>query len=242
MTTNTITAYAVPEADTMTANAEPQAEPKKAGPKKAAQKKAEPKADVKKANVFCLQENLAKGLSIVGRAAVSRATLPVLSNVLIAADGARLKLSATNLEVAITCWIGAQIENGEFAITVPAKTFSETITTMPKGGVEMTLDAGTQTLTVRGDHVRIIGVVAGIVRKFGFAEKAAPAAADTRAACTPSPAPKPRRPAPSRSSAGWTWSGRPPSRRNFMPQTPPMSSSPRPRPSPSTARVTPGRP
>jgi repressor LexA len=52
-------------------------------------------------------------------------------------------------------------------------------------------------LTVRGDHVRIIGVVAGIVRKLGFAEKAAPAAADTRAACTPPPAPKPRRPAPS---------------------------------------------
>ncbi len=160
MTTNTITAYAEPEAGTMTANAEPQAEPKKAGPEKAARKKAEPKADVKKANVFCLQENLAKGLSIVGRAAVSRATLPVLSNVLIAADGARLKLSATNLEVAITCWIGAQIENGEFAITIPARTFSETITTMPKGGVEMALDAGTQTLTVRGDHA--VSTVKGI--------------------------------------------------------------------------------
>ncbi len=139
--------------NTMTADAKP-----KAGPKKA---DARPKADVtKNADVNCLQENLAKGLSIVGRAVPLRSTLPVLGNVLIAADGARLKLSATNLEVAITCWIGARIENGEFAITVPAKTFSETITTMPKGGVEMTLDAGTQALTVRGDHA--VSTVKGI--------------------------------------------------------------------------------
>jgi DNA polymerase-3 subunit beta len=98
-------------------------------------------------------------LSIVGRAVASRSTLPVLNNVLIAADGARLKLSATNLEVAITCWIGAQIEN-EIAITVPAKTFSETIATMPKGGLEMTLADGAHPLTVRGDHA--VSTVNGI--------------------------------------------------------------------------------
>ncbi len=142
---NNMTATAEPEADTLTANAEP----KKASPKKAAQKKAEPKADVKKADVFCLQENLAKGLSIVGRAASSRSTLPILGNVLIAADGARLKLSATNLEMAITCWIGAKIEK-DIAITVPAKMFSETVAALPQGAVDMTLDTGTQTLIVRG--------------------------------------------------------------------------------------------
>ncbi len=128
--------------NTMTADAKP-----KAGPKKADTK---PKADGKKnADVNCLQENLAKGLSIVGRAVPSRSTLPVLGNVLIAADGARLKLSATNLEVAITCWIGAKIEK-EIAVTVPAKTFSETIATLPQGAVDMTLDPGVQALTVRG--------------------------------------------------------------------------------------------
>ena len=57
--------------------------------------------------VSCLQENLAKGLSIVGRAVSPRSTLPVLGNVLLAADAGRLKLSATNLEVGINCWIGA---------------------------------------------------------------------------------------------------------------------------------------
>ena len=53
------------------------------------------------------QHNLSKGLGIVSRAVSSRTTMPVLSNILLATDGDdRLKLSATNREIAITCWIG----------------------------------------------------------------------------------------------------------------------------------------
>ena len=40
-----------------------------------------------------MQENLAKGLSIVGRAVSSRSTLPVLSNILLSTDEERLKLA-----------------------------------------------------------------------------------------------------------------------------------------------------
>jgi len=69
--------------------------------------------------VSCLQENLAKGLSIVSRAVASRSTLPVLGNVLIATDQSRLRLSATNLELAITCWIGAKVEE-DGSTTIPA--------------------------------------------------------------------------------------------------------------------------
>ena len=60
--------------------------------------------------ISCLQDNLAKGLSIVGRAVASRSTLPVLSNVMLATDNGRLKLSATNLELGINCWVGAKVE------------------------------------------------------------------------------------------------------------------------------------
>ncbi len=56
----------------------------------------------------CLQENLSRALNIVGRAVATRTTLPVTQNVLLATDQGRLKLSATNLEIAITCWIGAK--------------------------------------------------------------------------------------------------------------------------------------
>ena len=60
--------------------------------------------------VSCLQENLAKGLSVVGRAVATRSTLPVLSNVMLSTDNGRLKPSATDLEIGINCWIGAKVE------------------------------------------------------------------------------------------------------------------------------------
>ena len=57
----------------------------------------------------CLQENLSKGLGIVGRAVATRSTLPITQNVLIATEKSRLKLAATNLEIAISCWMGAKV-------------------------------------------------------------------------------------------------------------------------------------
>ena len=62
--------------------------------------------------VTVLQENLARGLGIVSRAVSPRSTLPVLSNILIASDEGRLRLSATNLELGITCWISAAHRTG----------------------------------------------------------------------------------------------------------------------------------
>lgn len=98
--------------------------------------------------VSCLQENLAKGLSIVGRAVSPRSTLPVLGNVLVATDSGRLKLSATNLEVGISCWIGAKVEE-DGATTVPARTFTDLISASPPGQVDMELLVSTQTLNMR---------------------------------------------------------------------------------------------
>jgi DNA polymerase III subunit beta len=98
--------------------------------------------------VSVLQENLAHGLSIVARAVSPRSTLPVLANVLVATDEGRLRLSATNLELGITCWIGAKIEE-EGSTTVPARTFSDLVGTLPSEKVEMTLNVRTQTLNVR---------------------------------------------------------------------------------------------
>lgn len=97
--------------------------------------------------VSCLQENLAKGLSIVGRAVSSRSTLPVLSNVLLATDNNRLKLSATNLEIVVINWIGARVIDGG-AITVPARTFADLINALPPETIELTLNQQTQTLHV----------------------------------------------------------------------------------------------
>jgi DNA polymerase-3 subunit beta len=99
--------------------------------------------------VTVLQENLARGLGIVSKAVSPRSTLPVLANVLVASDEGRLRLSATNLEMGITCWIPARIEE-EGSITVPARTFSDLVSTLPGDQVLLKLDVQTQTLNVRG--------------------------------------------------------------------------------------------
>ena len=98
--------------------------------------------------VSCLQENLAKGLSIVGRAVATRSTLPVLSNVMLATDGARLKLSATNLEIGIVCWIGAKVEE-DGSITVPARLLTDFINSLPPERIDMELTVRTQTLNLK---------------------------------------------------------------------------------------------
>ncbi len=98
--------------------------------------------------VTVLQENLSRGVNIVSRAVSPRSTLPVLGNILMATDDGRLRLSATNLEMGITCWIAARIE-GEGSTTVPARTLSDLVNTLPVDNVQLNLDARTQNLNVR---------------------------------------------------------------------------------------------
>jgi len=78
----------------------------------------------------CLQENLSRGLAVVGRAVPTRTTLPITQNVKLTTDRGRLQLSATNLEIAITTWVGAMIEE-EGSITVPARLLGEFVASLP---------------------------------------------------------------------------------------------------------------
>lgn len=93
------------------------------------------------------QQHLAHGLAMVSRAVAARSTLPVLGNILVTTDEGRLRLAATNLEIGISCWLGAQIEE-EGSITVPARTFSDLVSTLPSDTVKLTVNDKTQTLTV----------------------------------------------------------------------------------------------
>ena len=94
------------------------------------------------------QQQLAHCVSMVSRAVSPRSTLPVLGNILVKTDNGRLRLSATNLELGISCWIGARVE-GEGAITVPARTFTDLISNLPADKVVLSLDNSTQTLNVK---------------------------------------------------------------------------------------------
>ena len=96
----------------------------------------------------CLQENLNKGLNIVGRAVATRTTLPITNNVLLATEDGRLKLVATNLEMAISCWIGAKIED-EGTITIPARLLTEFVSSLPNGTIDFQLSPQTKTLGLK---------------------------------------------------------------------------------------------
>ena len=77
-----------------------------------------------------MQENLARGLSVVSRAVSSRSTLPVLANVLLRTEDAGLKLTATNLEIGITYWVPGKIET-DGATTVPARLLTDLVGSLP---------------------------------------------------------------------------------------------------------------
>ena len=71
--------------------------------------------------------------------------MPVLSNILIEAKGNQIRLAATNRNIAIVCWIGADVAE-EGAITVPARLLSEFVNSLPPERVDMELMQRTQTL------------------------------------------------------------------------------------------------
>lgn len=89
--------------------------------------------------VTVTQENLNKALGVVSRVASNKTSLPVLNNILLRTENNRLLLAATNLEVAITEYIGAKVVS-EGAVTIPARLLSEFIANLPKGNVELTVD------------------------------------------------------------------------------------------------------
>jgi len=94
------------------------------------------------------QQQLAQGLGVVSRAVSPRSTLPVLGNVLLATDEGRLRLAATNLELGISSWIGAQIQE-DGSITVPARLLADLVSTLPNDTVHLSVNMSTCTLTVR---------------------------------------------------------------------------------------------
>lgn len=98
--------------------------------------------------VSSLQENLNRGLSIVGRAVPVRSTLPQASHVMLETDGGRVKLVATDLTMAVTCWIGATVEE-EGAVTVPARLLTDFVASLPNEKIDLSQ-------TGRGKQLHIV--------------------------------------------------------------------------------------
>jgi len=75
------------------------------------------------------KENLMESLQIIQASVSPRTTLPILHNLLIEADSSKLKMVRTDLEMATTHYISAEVEEPG-SITVPAKEFAEILHTL----------------------------------------------------------------------------------------------------------------
>jgi len=87
----------------------------------------------------CSQEELSRALGVVGRAVPRRTTLPSTQNVLMVSEGSSVRLSTTNLEIAITTWMECAVEE-DGACSVPAALFTELVNSIPPGEVQLSVN------------------------------------------------------------------------------------------------------
>ena len=65
---------------------------------------------------LCQRNDLARGIGIVERAVSTRDNMPILEGILVRAEGDRLQLVATDLEMSIECYVPARIKKSGAAV------------------------------------------------------------------------------------------------------------------------------
>lgn len=107
----------------------------------------------------CTQENLLQGLSLVSHITGKNVNLPILGNVLLKTEGGNLKLSTTNLEMAVSALVRGRVEEeGEY--TVPAKLLLDYVHLLPDGKVELVVKNDVLEVRADGNVTSIKGMVA----------------------------------------------------------------------------------
>ena len=90
-------------------------------------------------NLSISKEQLLNGLQSVQNVVSTRTTLPILSNVLLRAEGTRLELVATDLDVTVACAVEAKVQKPG-ATTVPAKRLVGIVRELTNPQIEMEVD------------------------------------------------------------------------------------------------------
>lgn len=103
--------------------------------------------------VICTQENLKSGLLAVGRIISSSNTLPILNNILFKTENGLLKVSATNLEIAITTYVRCKIED-EGETTINSKTITDLVNNLPNQNI--TLETNQDQLKIETENYHTI--------------------------------------------------------------------------------------
>jgi DNA polymerase-3 subunit beta len=104
------------------------------------------------------REKLQEGLAAVTASIPAKTTLPVLANIMVEATDKGIRLSGTDLDIAVTTEVTADVET-QGAITIPAKKLSEIARELPPAPVRIAA-AGEQrvTLDCGRSHFKILGL------------------------------------------------------------------------------------
>jgi len=104
------------------------------------------------------RDHFVTGLQQVLNVVGTRATMPILSNVLIQAEGDQLSLTTTNLDLGIRCQIKAEVLNAG-GITLPVRKLATIVRALPDAEVEVDASSGNQAkITSGGSLFRIMGI------------------------------------------------------------------------------------
>jgi len=118
-----------------------------------------------------LQENLKRGLNIVGHLSSKNINLPILNNILIKAVGSNIELISTNLEIGISHLIRGKVElEGEF--TVDSKLISEYVNLLNSGekvlvdlkGDDLKIECGNYKTRIKGESSKEYPLIPTISR------------------------------------------------------------------------------
>jgi DNA polymerase III subunit beta len=82
----------------------------------------------------CTKDELAEKLQVAGRGVSTRTTVQILAGILLRADGGRLSLSATDMEISLRVSLEAQVED-EGSVVVPGRLLVEIVRLLPAGEV-----------------------------------------------------------------------------------------------------------
>jgi DNA polymerase-3 subunit beta len=86
--------------------------------------------------IICLQENLKYALNITERIIGRNLTLPILNNLLLSVENNKLKVSSTNLEIGINCWVSGKVKQ-KGSITIPARLINDFVNNLPNKKIEI---------------------------------------------------------------------------------------------------------
>src|SRR5512133_266921 len=84
--------------------------------------------------VVCQREELSQKLAVVARAVSTRASVQILSGVLLRAEAGRLHLAATDMELSLRSSLEAQVE-GEGSVVVPGRLLVDLVRLLPDSEV-----------------------------------------------------------------------------------------------------------